>query len=106
MIANQPVTAQPPQQGQDNQSTMPPLPQQRHKVVLVIDLVESVRLMAANEAAVVNRWRGFVQHATGHTGAGPSAGTFTRRPHGPPAAGQKKSVSGLDCLNENDAEEC
>lgn len=49
---------------------------------------------------------GFVQHATGHTGAGPSAGTFTRRPHGPPAAGQKKSVSGLDCLNENDAEEC
>jgi adenylate cyclase len=63
MIANQPVTAQPPQQGQDNQSTMPPLPQQRHKVVLVIDLVESVRLMAANEAAVVNQWRGFMHHA-------------------------------------------
>ncbi len=43
---------------------LPPLPQQRHKVVLVIDLVESVRLMAANEAAVVNHWRGFVHHAT------------------------------------------
>jgi adenylate cyclase len=42
----------------------PPLPQQRHKVVLVMDLVESVRLMAANEAAVVNQWRGFVHHAT------------------------------------------
>ncbi|WP_332738543.1 adenylate/guanylate cyclase domain-containing protein [Hydrogenophaga sp.] len=41
-----------------------PLPQQRHKVVLVMDLVESVRLMAANEAAVVNQWRGFVHHAT------------------------------------------
>jgi adenylate cyclase len=65
MTANQPVTAQPPQQGQDNPSTtMPPLPQQRHKVVLVIDLVESVRLMAANEAAVVNQWRGFMHHAT------------------------------------------
>ena len=43
---------------------VPPLPQQRHKVVLVIDLVESVRLMAANEAVVVNQWRGFVHHAT------------------------------------------
>lgn len=42
----------------------PSLPQQMHKVVLVMDLVESVRLMAANEAAVVNQWRGFVHHAT------------------------------------------
>lgn len=42
----------------------PPLPPLRHKSVLVIDLVESVRLMAANEAEVVNRWRGFVLHAT------------------------------------------
>jgi len=41
-----------------------PLPPMRHKVVMVIDLVESVRLMAVNEAAVVNRWRGFVQHAS------------------------------------------
>ena len=40
--------------------TLPPM---QHRVVLVVDLVESVRLMAANEAAVVNRWRGFVQHA-------------------------------------------
>lgn len=36
----------------------------RHKTVLVIDLVESVRLMAANEAQVVALWRGFVQFAT------------------------------------------
>jgi adenylate cyclase len=54
-------TAKPAQQ--DVLSAMP-LPQQRHKVVLVIDLVESVRLMAANEAAVVNQWRGFMHHAT------------------------------------------
>jgi adenylate cyclase len=48
---------------QGNLSPLPPLPQQRHKVVLVMDLVESVRLMAANEAAVVNQWRGFMHHA-------------------------------------------
>jgi adenylate cyclase len=65
MTARQPVTASKFQEGQDPPSTtMPPLPQQRHKVVLVIDLVESVRLMAANEAAVVNQWRGFMHHAT------------------------------------------
>jgi adenylate cyclase len=39
---------------------------QRQKVVLVMDLVESVRLMAANELAVVDHWRGFVRHATTH----------------------------------------
>jgi class 3 adenylate cyclase/TolB-like protein len=33
------------------------------KVVLVMDLVESVRLMAANESSVIARWRGFVDHA-------------------------------------------
>lgn len=64
MNARQPVTASTLQEGQENPSSMPPLPQQRHKVVLVIDLVESVRLMAANEAAVVNQWRGFMHHAT------------------------------------------
>lgn len=37
---------------------------QLQKVVLVMDLVESVRLMAANELAVVDHWRGFVRHAT------------------------------------------
>jgi adenylate cyclase len=37
---------------------------QKQKVVLVMDLVESVRLMAANELAVVDHWRGFVRHAT------------------------------------------
>jgi class 3 adenylate cyclase/TolB-like protein len=40
------------------------LPPMRHKTVLVIDLVESVRLMAAHEAQVVALWRGFVHFAT------------------------------------------
>ena len=39
------------------------LPQQQ-RVVLVMDLVESVRLMAADEVGVINRWRAFVRHAT------------------------------------------
>ncbi len=39
------------------------LPLEENKVVLVIDLVESVRLMAAHEAAVVSRWRSFMRHA-------------------------------------------
>ncbi len=43
----------------------PGLPR-RQKVVLVMDLVESVRLMAAHEAEVVQRWHGFVQHARAH----------------------------------------
>lgn len=51
----------------------PPLPLQQYKVVLVMDLVESVRLMATNEATVVNLWRGFMQFASeqalpGHRG--------------------------------------
>lgn len=33
------------------------------KVVLVIDLVESVRLMSADEAGTVARWDGFVQQS-------------------------------------------
>ena len=37
---------------------------QRQKVVLVMDLVESVRLMAARELAVIGHWRSFVQFAT------------------------------------------
>ncbi|QIM52318.1 adenylate/guanylate cyclase domain-containing protein [Hydrogenophaga crocea] len=40
------------------------LPPMRHKTVLVIDLVESVRLMATHEAQVVALWRGFVHFAT------------------------------------------
>jgi adenylate cyclase len=39
------------------------LPLQQHKVVLVIDLVESVRLMAAHEAQIVERWRVFMDAA-------------------------------------------
>ena len=31
-----------------------------------MDLVESVRLMAANESSAVQRWHAFVQHARGH----------------------------------------
>ena len=42
---------------------VPPLPLMQNKVVLVMDLVESVRLMASNEASVVHQWRGFLQHA-------------------------------------------
>jgi adenylate cyclase len=41
-------------------SLLPPLEHQR--AVLVVDLVESVRLMSLNEAAVVGQWHGFVQH--------------------------------------------
>lgn len=37
---------------------------QRQKVVLVMDLVESVRLMAAHEVRVIGHWRGFLHHAT------------------------------------------
>ncbi|WP_372656856.1 adenylate/guanylate cyclase domain-containing protein [Hydrogenophaga sp.] len=40
------------------------LPLQQHKVVLVMDLVESVRLMAADEARVVGHWHRFIQHAS------------------------------------------
>ncbi len=39
------------------------LPLRQHKVVLVVDLVESVRLMAANEAQVVGTWRQLLAHA-------------------------------------------
>lgn len=39
------------------------LPAQSHKTVLVVDLVESVRLMAVDEKGVVARWQGFVRFA-------------------------------------------
>lgn len=45
------------------------LPLQQHKVVLVIDLVESVRLMAAHEAEVIERWHGFMAYAGEQIGA-------------------------------------
>jgi class 3 adenylate cyclase len=35
-----------------------------YKVVLVVDLVESVRLMAGHEEAVVQHWRAFMDHAS------------------------------------------
>lgn len=41
-------------------SLLPPLEHQ--KAVLVVDLVESVRLMSLNEATVVSQWHSFVQH--------------------------------------------
>lgn len=37
----------------------------RQKVVLVMDLVESVRLMAQDELQVIDHWRSFVLHARG-----------------------------------------
>lgn len=40
-----------------------PLLPMHHQVVLVMDLVESVRLMAADEQAVIALWRGFVRAA-------------------------------------------
>jgi len=40
---------------------LPPL--QSNRVVLVVDLVESVRLMSVNETAVVGQWHSFVQYA-------------------------------------------
>lgn len=40
------------------------LPLQQHKVVLVVDLMESVRLMASDEASVVERWQAFMRFAT------------------------------------------
>ncbi|MDP2264272.1 MAG: hypothetical protein Q8K24_14045 [Hydrogenophaga sp.] len=39
------------------------LPAQSHKTVLVVDLVESVRLMAVDEKGVVARWQGFLRFA-------------------------------------------
>ena len=39
------------------------LPLRHNKVVLVVDLVESVRLMTANEAQVVQAWRELTAHA-------------------------------------------
>lgn len=47
------------------QAALVSLPLQQNKVVLVIDLVESVRLMASNEAQVVARWHDFLRHADG-----------------------------------------
>lgn len=40
------------------------LPLQQHKVVLVVDLMESVRLMASDEASVVDRWQAFMRFAS------------------------------------------
>ncbi len=39
------------------------LPQSQKKVVLVLDLVESVRLMASDERRTVRRWMDFAHHA-------------------------------------------
>lgn len=39
------------------------LPLRQNKVVLVVDLVESVRLMATNEAGAIEQWRKFLKYA-------------------------------------------
>jgi adenylate cyclase len=43
-------------------SALPELPR-IHAVVLVLDLVESVRLMQRDESGVIQRWRNFVKHS-------------------------------------------
>ncbi len=44
-------------------TSFPGLPFQAYKVVLVVDLVESVRLIVTDEAAVVARWNAFMNDA-------------------------------------------
>lgn len=58
----QPTPSNMPAQSTDTEAFAPTLPLQRNKVVLVMDLVESVRLMAANESGVVGQWQRFLQH--------------------------------------------
>lgn len=43
-----------------NGDRSPRLPQRVHKTVLVVDLVESVRLMAEDESGVIARWQRFL----------------------------------------------
>ena len=57
-----PAIPDPGATGSLNDGAQVPLLLRRWKVVLVMDLVESVRLMAVNEAEVVQRWHSFVQH--------------------------------------------
>ena len=52
----------PPLETVEMGSAIDPLSLEFNKVVLVMDLVESVRLMAAQEATVVNEWHRFMQH--------------------------------------------
>lgn len=56
-------TAQLPSNDAETGSSDAGLPMLHNKVVMVIDLVESVRLMGSDEAGVVARWHGFLQHA-------------------------------------------
>jgi adenylate cyclase len=56
-----------PEQAADLAHLASGLPMHEYKVVLVIDLVESVRLMASHEAAVVDRWRTFMTEASEQT---------------------------------------
>lgn len=51
----------------DTSALMPYFLPISQKVVLVIDVVESVRLMAADEAGAVARWHDFAQYAQAHT---------------------------------------
>ncbi len=44
----------------------PPAAATVHRAVLVVDLVESVRLMIGNEASVIGRWRSFSEHVRHH----------------------------------------
>lgn len=59
----QPPPINMPPQGPDSETSFSPLPLQQNKVVLVMDLVESVRLMAVHEETVVGHWHRFLHHA-------------------------------------------
>lgn len=64
MTPRDPTTSMSPEDAGDAALSAAQLSFQQYKVVLVMDLVESVRLMACNEAAVVEHWRGFMEHAS------------------------------------------
>jgi class 3 adenylate cyclase len=63
MTGPTPPERQSPIAPEDARGESLPLPQQ-HTVVLVMDLVESVRLMEAHEQPVIALWRGFMRHVT------------------------------------------
>lgn len=64
MTSSDPSPTIGPEQASDLVHPAGGLPLHEYKVVLVIDLVESVRLMASHEAAVVDHWRNFMTQAS------------------------------------------
>jgi adenylate cyclase len=66
MTSRDPSSTIGPEQAADLTHLASGLPLHEYKVVLVIDLVESVRLMANHEAAVVDHWGRFMSQASQH----------------------------------------